>query len=265
MTNLLRGAALITGAGSGIGQATALAFARYVARQLALCDIRPDAIAQTTQKLKDHHHKDLEILNLEADTSCEADVDNAVEHTAKHFGRLDIAVNNAGINGKAASSDQLEFENWRKTLSVNLDGVWLCQRAEIRQMLKQEALDQAPRGGRGIIVNVASMLGLVGASPSTPAVAYTASKHGMMGLTRTDAVMYAPRGIRINAVCPGYVATPLLEAVGANDILAAQVEKVPQKRFCSVEEVADAISFLASPMSSFVTGHGLVLDGGYSC
>ncbi|KAI7197189.1 hypothetical protein KC363_g499 [Hortaea werneckii] len=264
MTSLLRGAALITGAGSGIGQATALAFAKCGARQLALCDIRPDAIAQTTQKLNDHH-KDLEILSLNVDTSHEADVDHAVGHTAKHFGRLDIAVNNAGINGKAASSDQLGFEDWRKTMSVNLDGVWLCQRAEIRQMLKQEPLDQAPRGGRGTIVNVASMLGLVAASPSTPAVAYTASKHGVMGLTKTDAVMYAPRGIRINAVCPGYVATPLLEAVGANEILAAQVDKVPQKRFCSVEEVADAITFLASPMSSFVTGHGLVLDGGYSC
>lgn len=201
----------------GIGQATALAFARYGVRQLALCDIRPEAIAQTTQKLKDHH-KDVEILSLDADTSHEADVDRAVEHTAKHFGRLDIAVNNAGINGKAAGSDQLEFEDWRKTMSVNLDGVWLCQRAEIRQMLKQEPLDQAPKGGRGIIVNVASMLGLVAASPSTPAVAYTASKHGVMGLTKTDAVMYAPKGIRINAVCPGYIATPLLGAVGVSQV-----------------------------------------------
>ncbi|RMY78953.1 hypothetical protein D0862_13270 [Hortaea werneckii] len=249
---------------TSIGQATALAFARYGARQLALCDIRPDAIAQTTRKLKDHH-KGLEILSLNADTSSEADVVHAVEHTATHFGRLDIAVNNAGINGKAVASDQLEFQDWRKTLSVNLDGVWLCQRAEIRQMLKQEPLDQAPRDGRGIIVNVASMLGLVAASPSTPAVAYAASKHGVMGLTKTDAVMYAPRGIRINAVCPGYIATPLLEAVGADGVVARQLEKVPQNRFGSVEEVADAISFLASPMSSFVTGHGLVLDGGYSC
>ncbi|KAI6901401.1 hypothetical protein D0869_14013 [Hortaea werneckii] len=264
MTSLLRGAALITGAGSGIGQATALAFAKYGARQLALCDIRPDAITQTIQKLKDHH-KDFEILSLDVDTSREVDVDHAVEHTAKHFGRLDIAVNNAGINGKATSSDQLEFEDWRKTMSINLDGVWLCQRAEIRQMLKQEPLDQAPRGGRGIIVNVASMLGLVAASSSTPAVAYTASKHGVMGLTKTDAVMYAPRGIRINAVCPGYIATPLLGVVGAEGVLARQLEKVPQNRFGSAEEVADAISFLASPMSSFVAGHGLVLDGGYSC
>ncbi|GAB1744326.1 hypothetical protein NU219Hw_g1472t1 [Hortaea werneckii] len=264
MTSLLRGTALITGAGSGIGQATALAFARYGARQLALCDINPDGIAQTTQKLKDHH-KGLEILSLNADTSLEADVIHAVEHTATHFGRLDIAVNNAGINGKAVASDQLEFRDWRKTLCVNLDGVWLCQRAEIRQMLKQKPLNQASRGGRGIIVNVASMLGLVAASPSTPAVAYAASKHGVMGLTKTDAVMYAPRGIRINAVCPGYIATPLLEAVGADGVVARQLEKVPQNRFGSVEEVADAISFLASPMSSFVTGHGLVLDGGYSC
>ena len=145
------------------------------------------------------------------DTADEDSVNSAVDQTIKAFSRLDIAVNNAGIGGEAPT-DQLEFTKWRKVLSINLDGVWLCQRAQIRQMLKQDPLDPPPRGNRGVIVNVASMLGLVASSPGTPAVAYTSSKHGVMGLTKTDATMYAPKGIRINAMCPGYVATPLLKA-----------------------------------------------------
>jgi NAD(P)-dependent dehydrogenase (short-subunit alcohol dehydrogenase family) len=143
------------------------------------------------------------------DTSHEAAVNAAVEKTVDKFGRMDIAVNNAGIGGEVRT-DLEEFEKWRKILSVNLDGVWLCQRAQIRQMLQQEPLHPAPRGNRGVIVNVASMLGLVASAPTISATAYVASKHGVMGLTKTDAVMYAPQGIRINAVCPGYIATPLL-------------------------------------------------------
>lgn len=193
----------------GIGQYTAYAFARYGVRQLALCDIRPEALEETSSELKKNYH-DVEILNIQMDASKEDEVTSAVNQTVQKFSRLDIAVNNAGIGGEAPT-DQLEFERWRKVMSVNLDGVWLCQRAQVRQMLNQEPLDPLPRGNRGVIVNVASMLGLVASAPGTPAVAYTASKHGVMGLTKTDATMYASRGIRINAMCPGYIATPLLK------------------------------------------------------
>lgn len=144
------------------------------------------------------------------DVSKEESINSAVDQTVQRFSRLDIAVNNAGI-GVGGPTDQLSLEDWRKVMSVNLDGLWLCQRAQIRQMLRQEPLDPPPRGNRGVIVNVASMLGLVASSPETPAVAYTSSKHGVVGLTRTDATMYASRGIRVNAICPGYVATPLLK------------------------------------------------------
>ncbi|KAK4542635.1 hypothetical protein LTR36_006684 [Oleoguttula mirabilis] len=194
---------------TGIGQYTAYAFAKYGVRQLALCDIKPEALEQTSNELK-KNFPDVEILSIQMDTSKEDEVNSAVDQTVKKFSRLDIAVNNAGISG-GGPTDQLEFEDWRRVLSINLDGVWLCQRAQIRQMLKQEPLDPLPRGNRGVIVNVSSMLGLVASAPATPAPAYTASKHGVMGLTKTDATMYASRGIRINACCPGYVATPLLK------------------------------------------------------
>ncbi|OQN98113.1 hypothetical protein B0A48_15945 [Cryoendolithus antarcticus] len=263
MSSLLRGTAFITGAGSGIGQHTAYAFAHHGVRRLALCDIRSEALEDTSAHLKSQY-PGIEVLNIQMDTSSESAVNSAVEQTVKAFSRLDIAVNNAGIGGEAATHS-LEFNSWRKTMAVNLDGVWLCQRAQIRQMLEQEPLDPLPRGNRGVIVNVASMLGLVASSPATPAVAYTASKHGVMGLTKTDAVMYAAQGIRINAMCPGYVGTPLLKAATAGGVMAAEVQKVPQQRLGDMEEIADGITFLASPMSSFMTGQGLAVDGGYTC
>ena len=144
------------------------------------------------------------------DVSEERSVNSAVEQTVKQFSRLDIAVNNAGIGGEKLTHEQ-ELEEWRRVMSVNLDGVWLCQRAQIRQMLKQEPISPPPRGNRGVIINVASMLGLVASSPAAPGASYTSSKHGVMGLTKSDAAIYASQGIRINAVCPGYIATPLLQ------------------------------------------------------
>ncbi|KAK3679178.1 hypothetical protein LTR78_000739 [Recurvomyces mirabilis] len=263
MASLLRGTAFITGAGSGIGQSTAYAFAAHGIRKLAIADINPTNLATTKAQLN-QKYPDLEILTLETDTSNEKSVDSAIATTISKFSRLDIAVNNAGIGGEAATAT-LSLESWRKTMSVNLDGVWLCQRAQIRQMLTQNQIDPGPRGSRGVIVNVASMLGLVASSPLTPAVAYTASKHGVMGLTKTDAVMYAQQGIRVNAICPGYVGTPLLKAATAGGVMDAEIEKVPQKRLGEMEEIADGIVFLASPMSSFMTGQGLVIDGGYTC
>ncbi|KAK5117985.1 hypothetical protein LTR62_004029 [Meristemomyces frigidus] len=257
MAALLKGTAFITGAGS------AYAFAAHGIRNLALCDINPQTLATTTQHLKTQY-PDLSILELEMDTSVESSVETAIATTIREFSRLDIAVNNAGIGGSVATHLS-SLESWRRTMSINLDGVWLCQRAQIQQMVKQSLLEPAPRGNRGVIVNVASMLGLVASATATPAVAYTASKHGVMGLTKTDAVMYAEHGIRINAICPGYVGTPLLKAAMGSGIMVAEVEKVAQKRLGEMEEVADGIVFLASRMSSFMTGQGMAVDGGYTC
>lgn len=281
MATLLRGAAFITGAGSGmfpivpkksheltrstgIGQYTAFALARHGVRQLALCDIRPGALKDTTSELRKRHGDDVQLLSIEMDTSKEDSVHSAINDTVQAFSRLDIAVNNAGIGGTPKPTAQNEFDDWQRVTSVNLNGVWLCQRAQIRQMLRQEPLVPPPRGNRGVIVNVASMLGLVASSPTTPACAYTASKHGVVGLTKTDAVAYASQGIRINAMCPGYVATPLLKSASAEGVMAGEVAKVPQGRLGEMEEIADAIVYLASPMSSFMTGATLAVDGGYT-
>lgn len=210
----------------GIGQYTAYALARHGVRQLALCDIKPSSLEETTTELK-KHNKDLEILSLELDARKEDSVNAAIDQTVKKFGRIDIGINNAGIGGQPRQSIDVDFEDWQNVIAVNLHGVFLCQKAQIRQMLKQEPLDPPPRGNRGVIINTASMLGLTGASPQTPATAYAASKHGewsvmmrgnvaddgsgVMGLTRTDALNYARQGIRINAMCSGYIATPLLK------------------------------------------------------
>ena len=164
----------------------------------------------TSNELK-KNHGDVEVLQVEMDTSKESSVNSTIDQVVSTFGRLDIAINNAGIGGAQKPTTDVTIEEWRQVMDVNLSGVWMCQRAETRQMLKQVPIDPSLRGNRGVIVNTASMLGLTGSSPATPACAYTASKHGVMGLTRTDAIMYAPQGIRINAVCPGYVATPLLK------------------------------------------------------
>lgn len=161
----------------GIGQYTTYALARHGVRQLALCDIKPSALETTTAELK-KHNKDLEIVNLELDTRKEDSVISAIDQTVKQFGRIDIGINNAGIGGQPRQSVDVDLEDWQNVMAVNLNGVFLCQKAEIKQMLKQEPLDPPPRGSRGVIVNTASMLGLTGASPGTPATAYSASKHG---------------------------------------------------------------------------------------
>ena len=162
---------------SGIGQYTAYALARHGLRQLAICDIRPDVLNNTSNELK-NRHKGIEVLNIEMDTSKEDSVRSAVDQTVQKFGRLDIAINNAGIGGAQKQTTEQQLSDWQKVLDVNVNGVWLCQRAQIRQMLRQDYLHPPPRGNRGVIVNTASMLGLVASSPVSQACSYTASKHG---------------------------------------------------------------------------------------
>ncbi|CAK4031913.1 Hypothetical predicted protein [Lecanosticta acicola] len=263
MTSLLRGTTLITGAGSGIGQHAAYAFANHGIRNFALCDINPTSLKQTTSQLK-AAHKDVSVLELNVDTSKEDSVHSAIDSTVKSFSRIDVAVNNAGVGGSGRHTHEMELTDWQRVMSINLNGVWLCQRAQIRQMLKQEPLIPPPRGNRGVIVNVASMLGLKGSSPEVPACEYTASKHGVVGLTRTDAAAYAKEGIRINAICPGYVATPLLKNSSSLAAMQAEIAKVPQQRLGDMEEIADSIVYMASPMASFMTGSAMTVDGGYT-
>ena len=193
-----------------------------------------------------------EAMLVRNDVTNAAHVEALVAKTVETYGRLDCAFNNAGVTGDIARTAECTEENWDRTMSVNLKGVWLAMKYEILQMLKQ---------GGGVIVNNASVAGLVGMRGGP---AYSASKGGVVQLTRTAALEYAKLGIRINAVCPGFVSTPMTEDhTSANPDLEAWMKKVqPMGRLGTPEEVAEAVVWLCSDAASFVTGHPLVLDGG---
>ena len=250
MTKLLESkSALITGAGSGIGRATAKIFAREGAH-LLLADVAEDGGRETLRLVKEIG---AEAIFVRTDVALEAEVDAMVARAVQEFGRLDCAFNNAGIGGAGALTHEYTMEQWSRVMAVNLTGVWLCMRAEIVQMLKQ---------GAGAIVNTSSIMGLTGA---IRVPAYTAAKHGVAGLTKAAALEYARHGIRINAVCPAPIYTPMLESTFAQrpDIEARFARSEPMKRLGQPEEVGEAVAWLCSDRASYVTGHPLPVDGGY--
>jgi NAD(P)-dependent dehydrogenase (short-subunit alcohol dehydrogenase family) len=248
MTGLLDGkTALVTGAASGIGRATAVAFAREGARVM-LSDISDAAGQQAAD----------EICSLQgdarffrADVSDEADVEALVEATRSAFGSLSCAVNSAGMTGSMRPIHELELQDFRRVIDLNLIGVFLCMKHEISAML----------GAGGSIVNISSGAGLVAAPALSP---YCASKHGVLGLTKTGAAENARTGIRINAICPGSTDTPMLQESMA---VHAQVKKMilasqPGGRLGTPEEIAEAAVWLCSDRASFVNGHSMLVDGG---
>ncbi|HXJ19986.1 MAG TPA: SDR family oxidoreductase [Polyangia bacterium] len=241
--------ALVTGAATGIGRATALAFGRARAR-VVVTDVAP--AGEETAAVIREDGGDAQFLRC--DVSNPDQVAAAVAEVVRRYGRLDCAFNNAGIEGTQALLGDYPIEVWNHVLAVNLTGVMLCMKSEIAAM--------APRGG-GAIVNNASILGQVGFAT---ACAYVAAKHGVIGLTRTAALEYADKGIRVNAVCPGFIETPMLERAGltTNIEARASLEALhPIRRLGRPEEIADAVLWLCSPRASFVTGHPLFVDGGY--
>ncbi len=242
--------ALVTGGGSGIGRATALAFAQAGARVL-VSDVIADLGESTTRAIVREGGK---AAFAACDVSKSTDVEAMVQAALSNFGRLDAAFNNAGIAGPRALTAELSEEAFQRVLAVNLTGAWLCLRAELPVMEKQ---------GGGAIVNNASILGSVGFAG---AAAYAASKHGLLGLTRVAAIEYAPKNIRVNAVCPGFIDTPMLTQAGISldpKVRGALEALHAQKRFGRPEEVAAAVLWLCSDEASFVTGHPLLVDGGY--
>ena len=241
--------ALVTGAGSGIGRESALAFAASRARVM-VSDVVVEGGEETVAQIKAAGG---DATFMRADVSQGADVEALIRQTVETYGRLDCAHNNAGIEGDMAPTADCTEANWDRTIAINLKGVWLCMRYEIPQMLEQ---------GGGVIVNTSSVAGLVG-FVNLPA--YVATKHGVAGLTRTAALEYAQQGIRVNAVCPGVINTPMIDRIVAGDAEAeAQFTALePVGRMGSPAEVAQAVVWLCSDAASFVTGVAMPVDGGF--
>jgi NAD(P)-dependent dehydrogenase (short-subunit alcohol dehydrogenase family) len=239
--------ALVTGGGSGIGQATALAFAREGAR-VALAGRSLERLEETKGLV---HEAGGDAFFIQTDVSRAVEVEAMVKGVVERYGRLDCAFNNAGIEGVTVPFHEYSEEVWDQVIAVNLKGVWLSMKYEIAQMLAQ---------GSGNIVNNSSVAGLVGGRNA----AYVASKHGIVGLTKTAALVYATAGIRVNAVCPGAVATPMAERTFARapETEAVWLSAEPMGRFALPSEIAEAVVWLCSDAASFVTGVALPVDGG---
>ena len=249
MTRRMEGkVALVTGAGSGIGRASAIAFARDGAKVI-VSDVDVEGGEETTRLIKSDAGQ---AAFLKCDVSKAHEVETLVRKAVESFGRLDCAHNNAGIAGSPAPCADCTEETWDRTLDINLKGVWLCMKYEIRQMVKQ---------GGGAVVNTASTAGLVGAKGSP---AYAAASHGVVGLTKSAALEYAEAGVRVNAVCPGVTRTPMIERWTRSkpQVEAQMVARVPLRRMATPEEVAETVVWLCSDGASFITGHALAVDGG---
>jgi len=241
--------ATVTGAGSGIGKAIALLYASEGAK-VVVSDIDEKGGNETVSLIKS---KGGEAVFLKADTSKPGDHKSLVEQTVKKYGGLHIACNNAGIGGDLAPTGEYSIDSWDKIISVNLSGVFYGLRYQIPAMLET--------GGGGSIVNMASILGMVG-SKNVPG--YVAAKHGVVGLTKTAALEYADKKIRINAVGPGYITTPLLSNTLDEDAIQSLAGLHPIGRLGTSEEVAELVLWLSSSKSSFVTGSYYTIDGGYT-
>jgi NAD(P)-dependent dehydrogenase (short-subunit alcohol dehydrogenase family) len=246
---LLQGkSAIVTGAGSGIGRAVAIAYAHEGARVI-VSDIAEEGGKETVRLVMQQVPGAVAVF-VRADASSAGDHEALAQTAIDHFGGLHIACNNAGIGGELSFVAAMSLDGWRKVIDVNLSGVFYAMRAQIPRMLQ---------AGGGAIVNMASILGQVGTRGSA---GYVAAKHGVLGLTQTAALEYAEKGIRVNAVGPGYIDTPLLDSLSPK-VKAALIELHPIGRLGRSEEVADLVVWLSSDQASFVTGAYYPVDGGY--
>jgi NAD(P)-dependent dehydrogenase (short-subunit alcohol dehydrogenase family) len=253
MAGILDGkSALVTGGASGIGRATAVAMSREGAR-VAVADRTEKSAAATVALI---NAAGGQAIAIDGDVSVESDVAAMVTRTVAAFGRLDCAFNNAGISGRAVGpagerTHELSRESFDRMMAINLTGVFMCMKHEIRQMLAQ--------GGGGAIVNTSSIAGVVGLAGATH---YVAAKHGVVGLTKTAALEYAQDGIRVNCVNPGYIETPMTEET-MKTRYDAVMAKVPMNRLGVPGEIAEAVVWMCSDRASFMTGASHIVDGGY--
>jgi len=253
MSDLSGAVAMVTGGGSGIGRASALAFARAGAK-VAVADLLADRAEAVVDEIR---RAGGDALPVTCDLRRPQHAAGLADQVVQAYGRLDCAFNNAGVGGPIQPLDEYPDEAWDDVIATNLTSIFHCMKGEVRQMLKQ---------GGGSIVNCASITGLAGTRGMS---AYSASKHGILGLTKTAALEYATRGIRINAVCPGTIHTPAMDDFIRQDpersqpFIDAMVAAQPIGRLGRPEEVAEAVVWLSSPRASLAVGSGLVIDGGY--
>ncbi len=245
---------LVTGGASGIGRATSVAFAREGAK-VAIADVDLSGAEETARMIENAGGA---ATVFETDVSKSDQVKSLIDSTVQYYGRLDCAFNNAGILGRPGGTVDCTEENWDKVIDVDLKSVWLCMKYEIPQMEKQ---------GGGSIVNTASVYGLAG---SLDSIVYNAAKHGVVGVTKVAALEYATAGIRVNAICPGYIDTPLdfegrtPEDADVNaEVGQMMLSRTPLGRLGEPEDIAEAVVWLSSDAASFVTGHTMTSDGGY--
>jgi NAD(P)-dependent dehydrogenase (short-subunit alcohol dehydrogenase family) len=240
--------ALVTGGASGLGRGSAIALAKEGAR-VVVADVAANEAGATVQAITGAGGQ---AIFVKADVTRSSEVEAMVQTTVKAFGRLDFALNNAGIDGVRARTADYPEDVWQQVLNVNLTGVFLCLKSELAVMLKQ---------GSGAIVNMSSVAGVTGFPGHA---AYTASKHGVIGLTKAAAIEYAKVGLRINAICPAYAHTPMLDRMLDHkpDLEAKLISRVPLRRLGTTEEIAQAAIYLFSNAAAFITGHSLVMDGG---
>ncbi|TVY58456.1 Levodione reductase [Lachnellula cervina] len=257
--------AFITGAGSGIGLAVAKRLVADGIKHLALIDLTLNTLTAASTSLTEIDSS-VTILPLAIDVSKEEQVETAVTQTVEKFGRIDVCLNAAGIAGKSAGVAELEVGDLDEVLGVNLKGVWFCERAQIRQFLKQEMRDLStglPFKTRGSIINVGSLISLRAIVPGLSS--YTIAKHGVVGLTKQDAADYASQGIRVNCFCPGWIKTGIIDLKPETEkFYDSALARVPMGRWGESEEVAYFASFVLSDKASFITGASLSIDGGLS-
>jgi NAD(P)-dependent dehydrogenase (short-subunit alcohol dehydrogenase family) len=239
--------AFITGAGSGIGRATAVAFAAEGAR-VVVTDRTEAALKETAEHVK---AACADVLAIACDVSKPEEVEAAVTQAVEVFGRIDCALNNAGVENKATPLHEIELQEWDRILNINLRGTFICIKHEIAQMVRQ---------GGGVVVNTSSGAGIRGVPGGA---AYAASKHAIIGLTKSAALDYAKQNIRVNAVLPGNIATPMMDRFTGGDIQKA-IDLEPVGRLGKPEEIAEAVLWMCSDLGGFVTGASIVVDGGWS-